>query len=87
MSGRQINVPLAERYALALAQVALRDECSVPDVVRPVIEQYLDQALADDPDLRQAVEALERSRAQNKARRVTDLTPKRTKNAEDRPGA
>jgi hypothetical protein len=83
MSGRQVNVPLSEHYSLVLAQVVLRDDGTVPETLRPVIERYLDQRVEDDPDLRQAVESLERSRARNQARPVTKLAPKRSKATEE----
>lgn len=87
MSGRQVNVPLSEHYSVVLAQVVLRDEGTVPETLRPVIEEYLDRRLADDPDLRQAVEALERSRARDKARPVTRLAPKPSKGTAEHPNA
>ncbi|HWL36831.1 MAG TPA: hypothetical protein VNQ77_11610 [Frankiaceae bacterium] len=85
MSGRQVNVPLSEYYSLVLAQVVLRDDSTVPETLRPVIEAYLDRRLADDLDLREAVEALERSRARDKARPVTTLAPERSKRAAEHP--
>ncbi len=87
MSGRQINVPLSEYYSLVLAQVALRDESTVPETLRPVIENFLDDRLADDPDLRQAVASLERSRSRAKARRVAELARKRPNATREHPPA
>lgn len=60
--GHQFNVPLAERYAVALRQLALRDDKSVPDTLRPAVEAFLEHALQQDSDLATAVEALLRSR-------------------------
>lgn len=83
---RQFNVPLSERYALVLGEVALRDECSVPEVLRPVIERFLDEALASDGDLRDAVESLERSRRRRRsAARVATLTPRDDQRSDQQP--
>jgi hypothetical protein len=62
MSGQQFNVPLAERYAVALRQLALRDDRSVPETLRPAVEAFLEHELEQDRDLATAVEALLRSR-------------------------
>src|SRR4051794_22072166 len=59
----QVNVPLEdEHWHLALMQLAIRDEKTVPELLRPVIVGYLKRKVAADPDLAQAVEKLEKSR-------------------------
>lgn len=73
MAGAQFNVPLSERYEVALRNLAIRDERSIPDVLRPVIEQYLDDVLRTDSDLEKAVAALLRSR--RRARPSSSVTP------------
>ncbi len=73
MPGQQFNVPLEEHHAVALRQLALRDDKTVPEVLRPVIEAFLDQELGDDVDLKAAVEALLRSRHRKSPAAVTRL--------------
>lgn len=70
---RQFNVPLSERQALILKTVTVHDDRTVPEVLRPVVEKYLDERLAADADLRAAVQAHERARARNAPKPVTQL--------------
>lgn len=70
---QQFNVPLSERYAVTLRALALRDETSVPDTLRPVVERHLDEALRLDPDLNAAVEALLRARTKKRPAKVSRL--------------
>lgn len=67
MSGQQFNVPLAERHAVALRQLAMRDDRSVPETLRPAVEAFLEHELEEDRDLTAAVEALLRSRQSRQA--------------------
>ena len=55
MSGQQFNVPLSERYAVALRQLTLRDDRSVPETLRPAEEAFLEYELEQDRDLATAV--------------------------------
>jgi hypothetical protein len=66
MPAKQFNVPLDEHYAIALSQLALRDESSIPDLLRPVIEQHLDSILREDLDLAAAVEAMTKARSKRR---------------------
>lgn len=83
MAGAQFNVPLSERYAVALRNLAIRDDCSIPDLLRPVIEQHLDDVLGADSDLEKAVAALLRSK--RKAQPSGSVTPIRRKSSPSRP--
>lgn len=74
---QQFNVPLGERYALALGALTMRDDMSVPEVLRPVVERFIDQQLAADADLLAAVEALTRARASARPPQVTRLATRR----------
>lgn len=74
---KQVNVPLDDYHALVLAQVVIRDERSIPEILRPVIETFLDAQVAEDSDLRNAVAAMARSRRRRRSReRVSNLTPR-----------
>lgn len=82
MARQQFNVPLSERHAVALRQLSLRDEVSVPALLRPQVEAYLDRELRGDADLATAVEAVLRARARrNKSTRVTPINKARAKPA------
>lgn len=74
---QQFNVPLSERHALALRAITLREDMSVPELLRPVVEQFIDRQLASDADLLAAVEALSRARAATAPRPVTRLASRR----------
>jgi len=74
---QQFNVPLGDRHALALRAMTLRDEMSVPEVLRPVVERFIDQQLTADADLLAAVEALTRARASAQPPEVTRLATHR----------
>lgn len=79
--GQQSNVPLAERYAVALRQLALRDDRSVPETLRPAVEAFLDRELQQDSDFGIAVEALLRSRqGRQPSSPVTELGRGRRRN-------
>jgi hypothetical protein len=66
----QVNVPLGdEHWHVALQQLSTRDGKSVPDLLRPVIVNFLKRKLAGDPKLAAAVEYLEQSRADARNRR------------------
>ncbi len=73
MAGAQFNVPLSERYAVALRNLAIRDDCSIPDLLRPVIERHLNEVLTADSDLEKAVAALLRSK--RKAQPSSSVSP------------
>lgn len=75
MSDRQFNVRLSERYAVALLLLTAREDTSVPEILRPIIERYLDDEMADDTDYGRSVEAMMDSRLRrNAAKRVTNLS-------------
>jgi hypothetical protein len=48
---------------LIAKQLALAEDVSVPQLLRPVIEAYLEGQVAADENLKQAVEALLRARS------------------------
>jgi hypothetical protein len=65
----QVNVPLNDaHWHLALMQLSMRDEMSVPDLLRPVIISFLSRHLESDPDLEAAVAALERAKTRDQVR-------------------
>ena len=49
-------------WHLVLAQLALRDDVSIPEMLRPVIISFLRRQLAADPHLRDAVTSLEQAK-------------------------
>lgn len=60
----QVNVPLgAEHWHIALLQLAIRENKTVPELLRPVIIRYLKRQLSIDPQLAAAVRSLEESKA------------------------
>lgn len=60
----QVNVPLNDaHWHLVLMQLALRDDTSVPELLRPVIIDFLRLRLEEDSDLAAAVQSLEQSKA------------------------
>jgi hypothetical protein len=83
MTSGQFNVPLTERYSVALRSLALRDDRSIPDLLRPVIEAYLDEVLQADSDLEKAVGAV--LRARKRQRPTSTVTPMRTSRSKARP--
>jgi hypothetical protein len=63
----QVNVPLnEEHWHLVLTQLAIREEVSVPDLLRPVIIEFLERTLAADADLSAAVDSITRARAKSR---------------------
>jgi hypothetical protein len=64
---RQVNVPLQGRPVLVLQLLLAREQCSVPELLGPVIEDYLEQQLNLDPDLADAIRALVASRSRARA--------------------
>ena len=82
MARQQFNVPLGDRHAVALRQLSLRDEVSVPSLLRPQVEAYLDRELRNDADLATAVDAVMRARSKRaKTTRVTPINKARGKPA------
>jgi hypothetical protein len=76
----QVNVTVDLYWHQVLRLLAARDQCSAPELLRPVIESWLAGQLEGDDDLSLAVEALDRSRsrAQKKADRrrgLADVAP------------
>lgn len=64
----QVNVPLDdEALYLALVQLSLREQASIPEILRPVIAGFLRGKLREDPDLAAAVEHILRARRQTEA--------------------
>lgn len=59
---QQFNVTLTERYSVAVRQLLIRDEKQIPELLRPVVEEWVDRELLADADLAAAVQALMRSR-------------------------
>jgi hypothetical protein len=82
---QQFNVPLGDWYALVLRALSIRDEASVPELLRPVVEGFLDGELERDSDLREAVEALTRARAAGRPASVTPIRQRRQRAGPDRP--
>jgi hypothetical protein len=65
----QVNVPLEDpHWYLALQQLVIRDGSTIPDILRPVIIQFLRRKLVADPKLAAAVELIEQSRVDAQAR-------------------
>ena len=63
-SGRrreQVNIAVDDDIALALRVIAARDGVSVPDLVRPMVDELVARRLEDD-HLAEAVRALRASR-------------------------
>lgn len=79
-SGRwseQVNVSMDENTALALRLIATRDGVSVPDLLRPLVEDLVRERLKDRY-LAAAVDALKSSRNAKKATQVVrQLQPHR----------
>jgi hypothetical protein len=60
----QVNVPLDdEHWYIALLQLAIREDKTVPDLLRPVIAGYLRRQLNADSSLAAAVKSLEEAKA------------------------
>ena len=80
---RQFNVPLSDHHALILKTLTVQDDVTVPEVLRPVVEQYLDGRLAAAADLRTAVEAHARARARKAPKPVTQIRSRKRVAATD----
>lgn len=66
---RGINIPLDDDMHDVLGVLTTRDGQSIPALLRPVIEHYLNRRLRADPKLKAAVDAIKESRAAEVARR------------------
>jgi hypothetical protein len=61
----QVNVPLDdEHWHLVLLQLTIRDAKSVPELLRPVVVDYLKRQLRKDSKLAAAVANIEESRSE-----------------------
>lgn len=69
----QVNVPIDERWVLVAKQAAQAEGCSVPELLRPVLERYLSELMDSDADIRDSVLALERARQRRRGAPVTEL--------------
>jgi hypothetical protein len=75
-----MNVTVDLYWHQVLRLLAARDQCSAPELLRPVIESWLAGQLEGDDDLSLAVQALERSRARaqkkaDRGRGLADVAP------------
>ena len=79
---RQVNVPLQGQAVLVLQLLLAREQCSIPELLVPVIEDYLKRQLELDPDLADAVRALlaSRSRARAAEKNVVHRIPRARRN-------
>jgi hypothetical protein len=66
---RQVNLPLEGRSVLVLQLLLAREQCSVPELLVPIVEEYLKQQLELDPDLGGALKALVASRSRTRGRK------------------
>jgi len=69
----QLNVPVSERLALTARQVCLARGVTVPELLRPVVEKYLQDELDTHSNIRSAVEAIEAERTKERGGKVSDL--------------
>lgn len=70
----QFNVEVSPRLMLIAKQLALIEGVSVPHLLRPVLEEFLEGRLRDNPELLTAVEAVERA-WQARNRSEASVTP------------
>lgn len=76
----QLNVPVRERLAIAARQASQIRGVSVPELLRPVVERFLESLLLDE-NVRAATDAVERGRQAMRGASVKTLTPQ---NSDDR---
>lgn len=73
----QVNVPVSGRCLVALRVTCARDGASVPQLLKAVVEEYVEGRMNEDADLRGAVEKVLRSRSRERnttRRKVTPIT-------------
>jgi hypothetical protein len=77
----QALVPLSEDDFLALRLISLRDEISVPQILKQVVSKFLQERLELDSDLRDSLQKLLTSRRKESARtaRTAKVTEIRSK--------
>lgn len=70
----QFNIEVSPRMMLIARQLALIEDASVPQLLRPVLETWLEAQVEADPDLRELVEASTRAR-DKRARAASTVRP------------
>jgi hypothetical protein len=57
----QLNIPVSLRHGLIAKQLAIFEHTTVPQLLRPVLEEYLDQRIQANEDLATVVRAMEQA--------------------------
>jgi hypothetical protein len=77
----QFNVEVSPRLMLIAKQLALIEGASVPQLLRPVLEDFLERRVQESADLSAAVDAVERA-WQARDREGASVTPIASKTRE-----